>query len=263
MSTRAQRVCQMNGCYASFGFSIKCLMKNQPYLVLLTNLVISTFYFGYLIRMFDQDLSTTSEQNFNQITNPVWMAIVTMTTVGYGDFFPKSIPSRILGIICAFYGVYLVSLFLITLDNLLKLDQSETRSYELISRLENKEALKLEAVNVITTGFRHKRAKRKAEEAGSPNSSYVSKKLKLFRKYLLRFSQIAKALRGNYGTETPEDGVRRELEDLRSSISSFEACVKVLGKHLEVEMPERKPTDVGIYHKGSTDDVTNDLKKES
>lgn len=159
MSPRAQRVCQMNGCYASYMFAVKSLMKDQPYLVLITNLVLSMFYFGYLIRIFDQDLGTASGQNFDSITNPVWLSIVTMTTVGYGDFFPKSVVSRIIGILCSFYGVYLVSLFVIALENLLLFDQSEERSYELISRLEDKEELKLEAINVITSAFRHKKAK--------------------------------------------------------------------------------------------------------
>lgn len=96
MSTRAQRVCQMNGCYASKMFSIKCLMKDKAYLVLTTNLILSMLYFGYLIRIFDQVLSDASGKNFNTIANPVWQTIITMTTVGYGDFFSLSTESRII-----------------------------------------------------------------------------------------------------------------------------------------------------------------------
>ena len=96
MSTRAQRVCQMNGCYASYMFSIKCLMKEKAYQVLTTNLILSMFYFGYLIRIFDQVLSSASAKNFRPISNPVWQTIITMTTVGYGDFFSLSTESRII-----------------------------------------------------------------------------------------------------------------------------------------------------------------------
>lgn len=264
MSTRAQRVCQMNGCYASYSFSIKCLMTDQPYLVLMANLVLSMFYFGYLIRIFDQDLSQVSGQNFNNISNPVWLSIVTMTTVGYGDFYPKSNPSRIVGIVCSFYGVYLVSLFVITLENLLRFDQSESRSYELISRLEDKEALKLEAVNVITSAFRHKRAKAEndREDDGMDRKKKVLSKLKVFRKYLMNFQQIAKSIRGNYGMESPEDRVRREIEDLRSSISELHSSIKGLSDHFGVDVIETKPSNLGIYVKGSTDD-DSDPKKDS
>ena len=259
MSTRAQRVCQMNGCYANYSFAIKCLMTSQPYVVLMTNLVMSMFYFGYLIRIFDQDLSTVSGQNFNNISNPVWLSIVTMTTVGYGDFYPKSNPSRIVGILCSFYGVYLVSLFVITLENLLRLDQSEERSYELISRLEDKEELKLEAVNVITSAFRHKKAKGENPD----KKKMILGKLKTFRKYLMNFQQIAKSIRGNYGIDTPTDRVRREIEELRGSISELNTSLRSLSDHFGVEVIETKPTGAGIYNKGSTDDSETDKSKRS
>lgn len=250
MSTRAQRVCQMNGCHASYMFAIKSLMKDQPYLVLLTNVVLSMFYFGYLIRIFDQDLSSVSGQNFNSITNPVWLAIVTMTTVGYGDFYPKSNISRLVGIICSFYGVYVVSLFVIALNSLLIFDQSEDRSYELISRLEEKEELKLEAVNVITSAFRHKKAK-----SNHPNNkNIILSKLKTFRKYLMNFQQIAKSIRGNYSTDTPLDRVRREIDDLREAIESLHGSLKSISIHFGVEMIDSKRTGGIVNPKGSTDD---------
>jgi potassium intermediate/small conductance calcium-activated channel subfamily N protein 2 len=246
----------MNGCYADYMFAIKCFMKAQPYLVLMSNLVMSMFYFGYLIRIFDQGLSEVSGHNFNTISNPVWLSIVTMTTVGYGDFYPKSNPSRIIGVLCSFYGVYLVSLFVIALDNLLNFDQSEERSYELICRLEDKEALKLEAVNVITSAFRHKKAKQQYPD----KKSYIMGKLKTFRKYLMNFQQIAKSIRGNYGQDTPTDRVRREIDDLRTSITSLTENIRALSDHFGVELIETKPTG-GLQMKNSTDD--SDTKKNN
>jgi hypothetical protein len=225
-------------------------MKDQAYVVLLSNLMMSMFYFGYLIRIFDQDLSEISGQNFDNILNPVWLSIVTMTTVGYGDFYPKSNPSRIVGILCSFYGVYLVSLFVIALENLLYFDQSEERSYELISRLEDKETLKLEAVNVITSAYRHKKTK----ELNPDNKKIILGKLKVFRKYLMNFQTIAKSIRGNYGMDTPTDRVRREIDDLRNSIGSLTISLKALGDHFGVEMIDAKAT-AGM--KGSTDDSDN------
>jgi hypothetical protein len=212
--------------------------------------MMSMFYFGYLIRIFDQDLSEISGQNFDNIANPVWLSIVTMTTVGYGDFFPKSNPSRIVGILCSFYGVYLVSLFVIALENQLYFDQSEERSYELISRLEDKETLKLEAVNVITSAYRHKKTK----ELNPDNKKIILGKLKVFRKYLMNFQTIAKSIRGNYGMDTPTDRVRREINDLRNSIGSLTISLKALGNHFGVEMIDTKAT-AGM--KGSTDDSDN------
>jgi hypothetical protein len=257
MSPRAQRVCQMNGCYASYMFSVKAAMKAQPYVVLFTNLIMSMFYFGYLIRLFDQpeELKVASGQNFDSITNPVWLSIVTMTTVGYGDFFPKSTPSRIAGLLCSFYGVYLVSLFVIALENLLIFDQTEERSYELISRLEDKEALKVEAVNVLTSAFKHRQAKKNYAD----KKSFILSKLKNFRKYLMNFQKIAKSIRGNYGMDTPSDRVRREIDDLRGSIDELKQSLYLINDHFGVEMIETKGSS-NLIKDGSSGDDKSKLK---
>jgi voltage-gated potassium channel len=42
---------------------------------------------------------------FNSIIDAIWWAVVTATTVGYGDFFPVSVVGRILAIILMFLGI--------------------------------------------------------------------------------------------------------------------------------------------------------------
>ena len=51
-----------------------------------------------------------SKPKFNNIPASLWWGIVTVTTVGYGDLSPTSIPGRIFGIFCALCGVLLVSM---------------------------------------------------------------------------------------------------------------------------------------------------------
>lgn len=110
----------MSGTEASFMFSVKALMKKKPYTVLIVSLFLSVGLFGFTLRIFERPLSTASGQNFNAISNSFWLTLITMTTVGYGDFFPKSNIGRLVGIIIAFWGVLFVSLFVVTLTNLLE-----------------------------------------------------------------------------------------------------------------------------------------------
>lgn len=72
-----------------------------------------------------------------------------MATVGYGDFFPISNFGRIIGIIACLWGVFIVSIFVVTLNNLLEFSKQEEKSYEILCKLKFKDELRMKAVNVI------------------------------------------------------------------------------------------------------------------
>ena len=61
-----------------------------------------------------------------------------MTTVGYGDFYPVSYLCKIVGVLCAFWGVYITSLFVNSVTNILKSDESENWAYLLLNSVEEK-----------------------------------------------------------------------------------------------------------------------------
>lgn len=48
--------------------------------------------------------------------NCYWCIFITMATVGYGDYFPKTLPGRIVGIIAAASGIILTSLLIVALS---------------------------------------------------------------------------------------------------------------------------------------------------
>jgi hypothetical protein len=72
----------------------------------------------------------------------MWYILITMTTEGYGDVFPKSHGGRVIAIITAFWGTFFVSLFVITVITTLKYDSKEMKSYTLYNKLKKKEELK-------------------------------------------------------------------------------------------------------------------------
>eukprot|EP00349_Pseudokeronopsis_sp_Brazil_P004780 CAMPEP_0202969786 /NCGR_PEP_ID=MMETSP1396-20130829/15658_1 /ASSEMBLY_ACC=CAM_ASM_000872 /TAXON_ID= /ORGANISM="Pseudokeronopsis sp., Strain Brazil" /LENGTH=75 /DNA_ID=CAMNT_0049697743 /DNA_START=85 /DNA_END=312 /DNA_ORIENTATION=+ len=72
-----------------------------------------------------------------------------MMTVGYGDYNPVSNVGRIIGIISCLWGVFIVSIFVLTLTNLLEFSIGELKSFDILSKLKAKETLKLKAIAVL------------------------------------------------------------------------------------------------------------------
>ena len=79
-----------------------------------------------------------------------------MTTVGYGDVFPKSYGGRIMGTFICLWGVLLVSLFVVTISEALEFSQPQNNAYTLLQRLLFKHSLKKEAAITICAMYKYK-----------------------------------------------------------------------------------------------------------
>lgn len=57
----------------------------------------------------------SSVQDYSYFVNPLWLCFVTMSTVGYGDFFPRTHLGRMVGVVVCLFGMIVVSLLVIFL----------------------------------------------------------------------------------------------------------------------------------------------------
>jgi voltage-gated potassium channel Kch len=149
---RSQRVCIIYGKDADYSFAIKCIMKNDSWIVLSVTLIVTLLSMSYQVRIFERHVTPAYEY----VTTSMWVFMITMLTIGYGDAFPKSHMGRMMGIVASGWGVFYVSLFVIALTNMLEFNSSELKAFNLLQRLNYKDELRNEAAGALVATYKLK-----------------------------------------------------------------------------------------------------------
>lgn len=55
-------------------------------------------------------IDNSDYRSLDGIGSAIWLVVITLTSVGYGDIFPCTIPGRIVAIIIAIVGTLLIAL---------------------------------------------------------------------------------------------------------------------------------------------------------
>jgi potassium intermediate/small conductance calcium-activated channel subfamily N protein 2 len=155
---------------------LKCQFKKSPYNFLYLMLTSMVLVMSYLTRVFERAYYFTAPaftpdqdgyQDYDNFLNLMWLTTVTMTTVGFGDYFCKSHLGRLMTTIVAFFGILLVSLMLVSLDRTTKLNEFQALSYEFINKLQSRELIRHHSAAVVADVLRvcaYKKRKRVLQE---------------------------------------------------------------------------------------------------
>ena len=71
---------------------------------------LNIYIFFIILEIDTANLPEGKKTHFDSIPDAFWWAIVTMTTVGYGDMHPITLPGKIIGSICALSGILCLAL---------------------------------------------------------------------------------------------------------------------------------------------------------
>lgn len=214
MGNRAYRVCNIGNHQCTFSFAMKAWFSVSSFSVTAFLYGFATFYFGILLR-FNEEQAHRQNSDLQHYSwrNSLWCAYITMTTVGYGDFYPTTTFGRYVGILCAFVGMFLTSLAVIALFEILEFTPSEEISYRLIDTLRKKQKLMKRAVMMMTTSFKANKYK---------NNRYI----KMYSAAKTLFKQTSLNLRlQKLGLLSPEDYLRRDLKGIKKETTKAKDMV--------------------------------------
>ncbi len=82
-------------------FSLRYMLINHTYKILLGFLLSVVLWCSYGIRMCERNFA---ESNVLNIGDAIWLTLITAATIGFGDFFPSTHCGRSAAIIAAFAG---------------------------------------------------------------------------------------------------------------------------------------------------------------
>lgn len=109
--------------------------------------------FGYALKLSEGVLFLYNPglvTGFESYSNCFWCTFITMATVGYGDYYPKTLPGRGIILITAISGVLLSSLLIVSLSLYLDMIPSESKSHITLLRLGEQQDLAEEAAKAMT-----------------------------------------------------------------------------------------------------------------
>jgi hypothetical protein len=149
-SDRGTRVARMFGAEPGNVLVLKCMMRDAPFQIVTLMFLGGVSFFGYLIMIAESPISRVdTKMDYTSYINSCWGTVATMTTVGYGDLYPRTMFGRIIMIVCSMYGVIVVSLMVVTVTNFLAMTTMESASYTVMKKLEYKELIKIEALKIL------------------------------------------------------------------------------------------------------------------
>ena len=100
-----------------------------------------------LVLSFEHQAKGSNIHNFGDAH---WWAIVTVTTVGYGDKFPVSAGGRAVAIVLMFVGIGLIGVLIATVASYFVEQGADEDRVELIERLDRMEAMLIELTGRAT-----------------------------------------------------------------------------------------------------------------
>ncbi|CAD8211313.1 unnamed protein product [Paramecium pentaurelia] len=150
-SNRTQRVCNLYACEGNYMFVAKSLMRTSPYTSQFIALVSLICIFGYGVRICENPLARNDPANNNlgRYANALWNIIITITTVGYGDFYTRTDLGRFVIFVVCILGIFVISVMVVTLINSLVISTLESHAITVLERIQLRQNLTQSASQVV------------------------------------------------------------------------------------------------------------------
>jgi hypothetical protein len=254
-SSRADRICKMMSRRLDLLFAFRALFIRHTAIVLIFAFLIICSVFAYMLKIISEPIKFTSEKTFfNNFGNCFWYVLITMTTVGYGDMYPKTTLQRIICCFIAFSGIVVIALFVSFFQERLNLSFQEKNSLNFLKRVDDKEKMMQISAKYFRDNMLYIINKKKIEK-GILNYDKANKKklISLLKNRIdskKKYKSLHHKFHVNFRMGNQVDEIKRKIDnldfvgsDLTSNISLLDNKIKdlivLMNKSKKVELNKK------------------------
>ena len=276
-SDEAISLCNKYNVDSGLSFAFKAELTYRPYIALFFVTLVVISICAYFVRIgeygvmdYQTQAKNLSEQNdLAYLLNCIWLIIITMVTVGYGDEFPRSHFGRVVIIIASILGMLLVSIIIVSLGNLIEFSDEEKKAYSLLNKMKADDNAFNKAGNVIgilckmrylferrIKRFNHKGSNIKYSEEGGTKTILI-KRFILLTKLKRAVSMFKSDFKLATSFSIPVDEMLKFLE------SKLSSDIKELNSKLDIlQTTEGKLDKIETVQKNISDSMDPILKRQ-
>lgn len=186
---KAEKICNECNAMGGISFAIKAELKERPYTVVGILMLISILIFGYGLRnievSFIKEISMDKFQDWRFVWNGFWCIIITILTVGFGDYYPQTHLGRLICVVACLWGTFLISLMVVSLTISVEFTPQEEKAYEELKNSESNLQLRIKAIELV-------RLSHKLKVAHEAMIAYNTRESKL--EYVIIYKRFKKSL---------------------------------------------------------------------
>lgn len=168
---RIDRIANMSGINLDTFFSFKALMLYKSYLCYPLLLIMFLLFGTFGIVVAESPAQKLNDVNFSSYWNAFWCMMITILTVGYGDFYARTVFGRIITIITAFGGTFLLSMLVATFSSIFTFSESEFSICLLINRTGDMKDKEKFSCDLVTEFFHLKKIMKEYKEVSDKINS--------------------------------------------------------------------------------------------
>lgn len=156
-SAKANKICFDNGAKSGLLFTIKTEFKyaTQRFVFLFVGIFIVSL--GILLRVNERSFMHLSGFDWDYLWNSFWDIIITITSVGYGDYFPVSYFGRVVIGMAAMGGGFITSLIYIIFMQVAGFNRFEEKAFNRVKATESRIELRKKAIRCVILSLNYNR----------------------------------------------------------------------------------------------------------